>query len=67
MAQIKVQDLVCVFQQDGLWLVSKEPSVIQGYQRGILTPNLMEFSRLYEAMVRHVIKISTIISMCFPY
>jgi len=37
--------------QDGLWLVAKEPSVIQGYQRGILTPNFMEFTRLYEAMV----------------
>ncbi len=42
---------VCVSLQDGLWLVAKEPSVIQGYQRGILTPNFMEFTRLYEAMV----------------
>lgn len=47
-------NVMCV--QDGLWLVSKEPSIIQGYQKGILTPNLMEFGRLYEAMVREVFK-----------
>lgn len=40
----------CVLQ-DGLWLISQQPSLIQGYQRAILTPNYMEFSRLYEAMV----------------
>lgn len=39
-------------RQDGLWLVSQQPSVIQGYQKGILTPNLMEFTRLYESLVR---------------
>uniref|UniRef100_A0A4W6BW57 ATP-dependent (S)-NAD(P)H-hydrate dehydratase n=1 Tax=Lates calcarifer TaxID=8187 RepID=A0A4W6BW57_LATCA len=40
---------VC-FPQDGLWLVTQQPSVIQGYQKGILTPNFMEFTRLYEAL-----------------
>lgn len=40
------------FRQDGLWLVSQQPSVIQGYHRGILTPNIMEFTRLYESLVR---------------
>ncbi|KAF4086802.1 hypothetical protein AMELA_G00088530 [Ameiurus melas] len=46
----KARGIPIVIDADGLWLVSKEPSVIQGYQRGILTPNFMEFSRLYEAM-----------------
>ncbi len=32
--------------------VENEPSVIQGYQRGILTPTFKEFPRLYEATVR---------------
>lgn len=41
------------FLQDGLWLISQQPSIIQGYQRAILTPNYMEFSRLYEAMVSY--------------
>ncbi|KAM7407265.1 hypothetical protein PAMA_003136 [Pampus argenteus] len=47
----KTRLCVCVsFQQDGLWLVTQQPSVIQGYQKGILTPNFMEFTRLYEAL-----------------
>uniref|UniRef100_W5MRK7 ATP-dependent (S)-NAD(P)H-hydrate dehydratase n=1 Tax=Lepisosteus oculatus TaxID=7918 RepID=W5MRK7_LEPOC len=41
-----------IIDADGLWLVAQQPSVIQGYQMGILTPNFMEFSRLYEAMCR---------------
>lgn len=43
--------LYIFFYQDGLWLVSQQPSVIQGYQKGILTPNFMEFTRLYESLV----------------
>lgn len=39
-----------IVDADGLWLVTEQPSVIQGYQKAILTPNYMEFSRLYEAM-----------------
>ena len=47
---ICVHLFVCL-QQDGLWLVAQQPSVIQGYQKAILTPNFMEFTRLYEALV----------------
>lgn len=46
----KARNIPIVIDADGLWLVTKHPSVIKGYQKGILTPNLMEFSRLYEAM-----------------
>ncbi|KTG06720.1 hypothetical protein cypCar_00022981 [Cyprinus carpio] len=46
----KLRGIPIIIDADGLWLVAKEPSVIQGYQRGILTPNFMEFTRLYEAM-----------------
>ena len=38
-------------QQDGLWLVTQEPEVIQGYQSATLTPNAMEFVRLYKKVV----------------
>ncbi|XP_066562271.1 ATP-dependent (S)-NAD(P)H-hydrate dehydratase isoform X1 [Amia ocellicauda] len=44
------RDIPIVIDADGLWLVSQHPSIIQGYQMGILTPNVMEFSRLYEAV-----------------
>ncbi|XP_050190116.1 ATP-dependent (S)-NAD(P)H-hydrate dehydratase isoform X3 [Myiozetetes cayanensis] len=48
----KVKGIPIIIDADGLWLISQQPSLIQGYQRAILTPNYMEFSRLYEAMLR---------------
>ncbi|XP_029460561.1 ATP-dependent (S)-NAD(P)H-hydrate dehydratase isoform X2 [Rhinatrema bivittatum] len=48
----KAKGIPIVIDADGLWLVAQHPSIIQGYQRAILTPNLMEFSRLYEAVLR---------------
>ncbi|XP_041662191.1 ATP-dependent (S)-NAD(P)H-hydrate dehydratase isoform X2 [Cheilinus undulatus] len=46
----KPRDIPIVIDADGLWLITQQPSVIQGYQKGILTPNFMEFTRLYEAL-----------------
>ncbi|KAG7215790.1 hypothetical protein INR49_021913 [Caranx melampygus] len=46
----KARDIPIVIDADGLWLVTQQPSVIQGYHKGILTPNFMEFTRLYEAL-----------------
>lgn len=46
----KARDIPIVIDADGLWLVTQQPSVIQGYQKGILTPNFMEFTRLYESL-----------------
>ncbi|KAM6446514.1 ATP-dependent (S)-NAD(P)H-hydrate dehydratase [Liasis olivaceus] len=48
----KVKGIPIVIDADGLWLIAQQPSLIQGYPRAILTPNAMEFSRLYEAMLR---------------
>ncbi|XP_035421481.1 ATP-dependent (S)-NAD(P)H-hydrate dehydratase isoform X1 [Cygnus atratus] len=48
----KLKGIPIIIDADGLWLISQQPSIIQGYQRAILTPNYMEFSRLYEAMLR---------------
>ncbi|XP_019945337.2 ATP-dependent (S)-NAD(P)H-hydrate dehydratase isoform X1 [Paralichthys olivaceus] len=46
----KARDIPIIIDADGLWLVTQQPSVIQGYEKGILTPNFMEFTRLYEAL-----------------
>ncbi|KAM4731340.1 ATP-dependent (S)-NAD(P)H-hydrate dehydratase isoform 2-T2 [Anableps anableps] len=46
----KARDIPIVIDADGLWLITHQPSVIQGYQKGILTPNFMEFTRLFEAL-----------------
>lgn len=55
---------VFFFQQDGLWLVTQQPSVIQGYQKGIITPNFMEFTRLYEALVGPLAEIHGMLNLC---
>lgn len=36
---------------DGLFLIQNEPDLIKGYQRAVLTPNVVEFSRLCDKMV----------------
>ncbi|XP_068561024.1 ATP-dependent (S)-NAD(P)H-hydrate dehydratase isoform X1 [Cebidichthys violaceus] len=55
----KARDIPIVIDaQDGLWLVTQQPSVIQGYPKGILTPNFMEFTRLYEALHHEPMEIS---------
>ncbi|XP_036156306.1 ATP-dependent (S)-NAD(P)H-hydrate dehydratase isoform X2 [Myotis myotis] len=38
--------------QDGLWLIAQQPTLIQGYQKAVLTPNHVEFIRLSEAVLR---------------
>lgn len=43
-------NLYAVIDADGLWLVQNTPSVVQGYQRAVLTPNVVEFARLCKAM-----------------
>lgn len=44
--------LYVVIDADGLWLVQNEPDVVKGYKRCILTPNVVEFQRLCDAVVR---------------
>lgn len=34
--------------QDGLWLVTQQPALIQGYRLAILTPNPNEHRRLVD-------------------
>jgi len=33
-------------------MLSLEPQVIHGYTKAVLTPNVVEFARLYSAVVR---------------
>ncbi|XP_014447531.1 ATP-dependent (S)-NAD(P)H-hydrate dehydratase [Tupaia chinensis] len=47
----KARDIPIVIDADGLWLVAQQPALVQGYQKAVLTPNHMEFSRLYEAVL----------------
>ena len=40
-----------VLDADALLLVGQDHSVVKGYRRAILTPNVMEFKRLSEQVV----------------
>jgi ATP-dependent NAD(P)H-hydrate dehydratase len=37
-----------VLDADGLYMIGKDVSVIKGYRRAVLTPNVVEFERLSE-------------------
>lgn len=43
-------DIYTVIDADGLWLLQKEPSIIIGHKKAVLTPNVAEFGRLCSAM-----------------
>ena len=45
------QDMYLVLDADALFMVGKEPGVIKGYHKAVLTPNVIEFKRLSEAVV----------------
>ncbi|KAF7308920.1 hypothetical protein MKEN_01092500 [Mycena kentingensis (nom. inval.)] len=40
------QGMFVVLDADALWMVGQDPSVIKGYTRAIVTPNVAEFARL---------------------
>lgn len=48
----KQQGMYIVIDADGLWLVGQDISLVKGYRRAVVTPNVMEFKRLSEALVR---------------
>lgn len=47
------KDLYIVIDADGLWLVQSDPEVVKGYKKAVLTPNVVEFERLCDAVVRY--------------
>ncbi|XP_048388411.1 ATP-dependent (S)-NAD(P)H-hydrate dehydratase isoform X2 [Stegostoma tigrinum] len=52
MQKCQQRGIPLVIDADGLWAVAQDPSVIQGYRKAILTPNVVEFSRLYNAVLK---------------
>lgn len=49
--QAKERLLPIVIDADGLFLITQDPDIIAGYNKAILTPNVVEFSRLYEKVI----------------
>jgi ATP-dependent NAD(P)H-hydrate dehydratase len=48
--KIREKNLPLVIDADGLWLVKNNPELVTGYANTILTPNVIEFGRLCDAM-----------------
>ncbi|ORY88149.1 Ribokinase-like protein [Leucosporidium creatinivorum] len=44
------KDVYVVIDADGLWLVQSDPEVVKGYKKAVLTPNVVEFKRLCDAV-----------------
>ncbi|KAH8891835.1 Ribokinase-like protein [Thozetella sp. PMI_491] len=44
------QGMPIVLDADALLLVQKDPSIVKGYARAVLTPNVVEFGRLTKAL-----------------
>jgi ATP-dependent NAD(P)H-hydrate dehydratase len=42
----KIREVPLVIDADGLWLINKNPSLVEGYSNAVLTPNAAEFKRL---------------------
>ncbi|KAK8812236.1 hypothetical protein WA158_007470 [Blastocystis sp. Blastoise] len=54
------QDIPLVIDGDALFLLSLNPTLIYGYKNVLLTPNNMEFTRLYNAVMKKQIKVNEI-------
>lgn len=47
----KSRNIPIVIDADGLFMLSYDLSLVDGYKKCILTPNYMEFKRLYDETV----------------
>ncbi|XP_053419503.1 ATP-dependent (S)-NAD(P)H-hydrate dehydratase isoform X2 [Nycticebus coucang] len=47
----RARGIPVIVDADGLWLVAQQPALVQGYQKAVLTPNHVEFGRLYDAVL----------------
>ncbi|KAH9951146.1 Ribokinase-like protein [Amylocystis lapponica] len=46
----KEQAMFIVLDADALWMVGQDLSLVRGYRRAVLTPNVVEFKRLSESV-----------------
>lgn len=44
----RMRAMFVVLDADALWMVGQELSLVQGYRRAVMTPNVVEFKRLSE-------------------
>lgn len=51
----KEQKMYLVLDADALYMVGKDVSIIKGYEKAVVTPNVVEFKRLSKAVVGSII------------
>ena len=50
----KEKGMYVLLDADALWMLGQDLGILKGYRRAVITPNLVEFKRLSEAVVRHL-------------
>jgi ATP-dependent NAD(P)H-hydrate dehydratase len=58
------QNKYIVLDADSLWLIQKHPEYIKGYPKAVLTPNVVEFGRLRDALVRMIHSVYLKAALC---
>lgn len=48
-ALARKENIPLVLDGDALWLLKDRPEILRGYEKAIITPNAVEFERLYKA------------------
>ena len=48
----KENGMFVVLDADALWMLGRDVGILKGYRRAVITPNVVEFQRLSEAVVR---------------
>ena len=48
----KENGMFVVLDADALWMLGRDVGMLKGYRRAVITPNVVEFQRLSEAVVR---------------
>ena len=55
---LRPHELPMVFDADSLWLLAQQPDLVRGYHSAVLTPNAVEFCRLYKAVLQEELSAS---------
>lgn len=48
--------LYIVLDADALLIIQHEPELVKGYRKAVVTPNMAEFARMCQALVRYTVQ-----------
>lgn len=50
----KENGMYVLLDADAVWMLGQDLGILKGYRRAVITPNVVEFNRLSEAVVRRL-------------